>query len=46
MTTDPDDRDDRCDDEANEGLAIKQAYECERRNGAPWTGLPEEEDEA
>ena len=37
-------RDDRCDDEANEGLAIQQAYECARRHGVPFTGLPEDDD--
>lgn len=45
MSTDPDDRDDRCDDEANEALAIRQAMECERLHGAPFTGLQDEEDE-
>ena len=48
MNTDPDDHDDhddRCDDEANEDLAIRQARECARRNEVPFTGLPDEEDE-
>jgi hypothetical protein len=38
-------RDDRCDDEANDGLAIKQAYECARRHGVPFTGVEDDDHE-
>lgn len=38
------DIDDRCIDEANEARAIQQAYECARRHGVPFTGLPEDDD--
>lgn len=44
-----DDRDDRCDDEANEGLRWDQIRECCRRHGTPFDpvleGLVETEEE-